>query len=115
MRGVVEVAVGDQRSKAQRAELRVLDVGCGTGVLCGFLQETGVAPGCVYGLDLSEQMILRARERYPLSTWLQADFLGKVPAELLSSFDAIVFNECLHHFTREEQRAALTCVTALLR
>lgn len=41
---------------------RMLDIGCGTGVLCHVLQEHGIK---VHGMDLSEGMIEVARRNYP--------------------------------------------------
>lgn len=40
----------------------MLDIGCGTGVLCHVLQEHGIK---AHGMDLSEEMIKVAREKYP--------------------------------------------------
>ena len=40
----------------------MLDIGCGTGVLCHVLQEHGIK---AHGMDLSEGMIKVAREKYP--------------------------------------------------
>ena len=49
----------------QENEIRVesmLDIGCGTGVLCHVLQEHGIK---AHGMDLSEGMLRVAREKYP--------------------------------------------------
>ena len=49
----------------QENEIRVesmLDIGCGTGVLCHVLQEHGIK---AHGMDLSEGMLKVAREKYP--------------------------------------------------
>ena len=48
-----------------------LDIGCGTGVLCRILDESGIQ---VRGMDLSEGMIAIAREAsphipYDVATW----------------------------------------------
>lgn len=43
--------------------LRVLDIGCGTGVLFPALLET--SPALVHGIDLSGEMAKRAREKHP--------------------------------------------------
>lgn len=40
----------------------MLDIGCGTGVLCHVLQEHGIK---AHGMDLSEGMLRVAREKYP--------------------------------------------------
>ena len=40
----------------------MLDIGCGTGVLCHVLQEHGIK---AHGMDLSENMIAMAKDKYP--------------------------------------------------
>tara|TARA_Y100000389_G_scaffold205108_1_gene263283 strand:- start:4982 stop:5902 length:921 start_codon:yes stop_codon:yes gene_type:complete len=49
---------------------KVLDVGSGTGHLCGTLSKDGVE--CV-GMDKSEAMIRKAKDNYPDLTFLQGD------------------------------------------
>ncbi|HEY4578223.1 MAG TPA: methyltransferase domain-containing protein, partial [Savagea sp.] len=52
----VEQSVGDLK------QLKVLDLGCGTGTLSHAMAERGAI---VSGVDLSPQMIEVAKERYP--------------------------------------------------
>ena len=40
----------------------MLDLGCGTGVLCGIMQEHSIS---THGMDLSTGMIAMAKEKYP--------------------------------------------------
>jgi ubiquinone/menaquinone biosynthesis C-methylase UbiE len=56
-----------------RPAMRVLELGIGTGNLAGrFLQK-----GCpVWGIDFSEEMLARARAKYPQIALVQADLLG---------------------------------------
>ena len=49
---------------------RMLDMGCGTGVLCQKLAEAGME---VHGIDLSEHMIALARQRAPELDFQTAD------------------------------------------
>jgi len=44
------------------------DFGCGYGALAGYLREQGVAAN-VHGLDLAEEMVAAARERFPQDRW----------------------------------------------
>ncbi|MBL3658628.1 class I SAM-dependent methyltransferase [Fulvivirga sediminis] len=69
---------------------RILDVGCGTGELTYEISKLGAE---VKGIDLSEDMIKRAKEKYPnvpFSTKDAAHFHFK------HAFDAIFSNAALH-------------------
>lgn len=76
---------------------RVLDVGCGTGVLLGPLLERVGPEGRVAGLDLSPAMLARAGAKHgsPRLELVEADFLGW---DGPGSFDLIVAYSCLPHF-----------------
>lgn len=78
---------------------RVLDVGCGDGILSAHLIRTGIPH--VVGLDLDGQVLERARARYigiPIE-WRQGD-LFDVPFEA-GSFEAVVSVASLHHMAAE--------------
>lgn len=53
-----------------------LDIGCGTGVLCGILAENGVQS---MGVDLSESMIDIAKSRYPNCDFKIANMIEYLP------------------------------------
>lgn len=55
---------------------RSLDLGCGTGVLCALLRESGID---AWGMDLSEGMIGIARERDPAGHYEVADMVRYRP------------------------------------
>ncbi|CAN5633681.1 class I SAM-dependent methyltransferase [soil metagenome] len=93
-----------------RAAERILDVGCGTGLLLRELQimEPGVEG---YGVDVSEEMLVIAADRSPGARHVRADvhqlpFRGR-------SFDAVVSSSSLHHWARPSQ--VLTGIRKLLR
>ena len=79
---------------------RVLDVGCGDGVLSAHLVHTGIP--CVVGLDVDGQVLERAKTRHAgvAVEWLQGD-LFDVPLEP-GSFDAVVSVATLHHVPAEK-------------
>jgi ubiquinone/menaquinone biosynthesis C-methylase UbiE len=80
---------------------RVLDVGCGTGILADRLvQELGVA---VTGCDWSAAMIGRAAHRNPAVGCIRGD-ATRLPAGD-ATFDAVVATEAFHWFP--DQPAAL--------
>lgn len=82
---------------------RVLDVGCGDGVLSAHLIRAGIPH--VIGLDLDGHVIERAKTRHAgvLVEWQQGDLFG-VPFEA-GSFDAVVSVATLHHVPAEQALA----------
>lgn len=60
-----------------------LDIGCGTGVLCGILKDAGVD---AWGMDLSPEMIRIARENYPGIPFYEGDMCTFAPGK---QFDLI--------------------------
>ncbi len=86
----------------------VLDVACGNGTLLGALSKKASVHG--FGVDLSEQMIAAARERYPDCTFAVSACVP-LPFEN-ESMDVITVSCAFHHF--EDPRAfAGECMRAL--
>ena len=82
---------------------RVLDVGCGDGMLSAHLIQSGIPH--VVGLDVDGKVLERAKARHagvPVD-WLQGD-LFEVPLEA-GSFDAVVSVAALHHVPAEKALA----------
>lgn len=78
-----------------RQGTRVLDIGCGAGVLCAAFQRQGCQ---VVGVDLSESGIALARQHFPGCRFellgvneLSLDRLGETP------FDIVVSTEVIEH------------------
>ncbi|HNS90853.1 MAG TPA: class I SAM-dependent methyltransferase, partial [Deltaproteobacteria bacterium] len=67
---------------------RVLEVGCGTGELLA-----AVKPSEGVGVDLSPEMIRRARERFPGLTFIEADAHD---LHLDGSFDAVILSDLVN-------------------
>ena len=93
---------------------RLLDLGCGTGLelefyfpLCPTAQVTGI--------DLSQGMLSRLREKFPEKdlTLLQGSYFHVPLGE--NVFDAAVSVESLHHFTKEEKIPLYAKVRAALK
>ena len=81
---------------------KVLDVGCGTGLMSAKLAASGRQ---VCGVDLSAAMIARARKKHdPRIQFIQGD-AEKLPAEN-ASFDALVNLISFHHYPNPARAAA---------
>ena len=91
---------------------RVLDVATGTGALLPFYEEQRVDLRRVVGVDLSGDMLAFARKRFPVSTFVQADFLDLEQEDVGGGFDAIVFNACFANLY--DQAAAIRHAASLL-
>jgi demethylmenaquinone methyltransferase/2-methoxy-6-polyprenyl-1,4-benzoquinol methylase len=59
--------------------MRVLDVCCGTGVLCSMIAEMVGAGGEVVGVDLSEKMLKRAEKRKKDNMWFCLSNAEEIP------------------------------------
>jgi 2-polyprenyl-3-methyl-5-hydroxy-6-metoxy-1,4-benzoquinol methylase len=89
-----------------RSDLKILEVGCGTGWLCGQLLPFGE----VTGTDLSDQVLERAAKRSPATRFIPGDFMALAfePAH----FDVVVTLEVLSHVA--DQPAFLKKISSLL-
>jgi SAM-dependent methyltransferase len=78
---------------------RVLDVGCGDGILAARLAQAGVPH--ILALDVDAGVLDRARARHPAMAveWRQGDVFD-VPLEM-GSFDAVLSVATLHHLNAE--------------
>jgi trans-aconitate methyltransferase len=82
---------------APRAGERVLDLGCGTGVLTAEIAGRGAE---IFGVDLSEDMIAQAKKKYPKLKFEVSDARAlRFDAE----FDAVFSNAVLHWIPEAEE------------
>jgi ubiquinone/menaquinone biosynthesis C-methylase UbiE len=97
-----------------RAGEVVLDVGCGTGLCCGPLQERVGPAGHVVGIEQSPQMAAVARERIDREGWPNVTVVQAAAeeAEIGVTADAALF--CAVHDVMQSPRA-LRNVLATLR
>lgn len=79
---------------------RVLDVGCGTGVLTRAVASRVGTTGRVTGIDLNPGMLTVARRSHPEIDWRQGD-AGRLPFGD-SQFDAVVSQFALMYFPERE-------------
>ncbi len=78
-----------------KPEGRILDVGCGEGILCGYLDRAGVRT--YVGIDFSREAIKRAKLQYPRAVFRVCDGQVYTPER---EFDVIIFNEVIYYFNR---------------
>ena len=88
---------------------RVLDLGTGTGNLAALLvgEEREI-----WGSDFSEEMIKRARVKYPAIRFVHQDLLASWPAGLPERFDRIVSAYVFHEFPLPTKLRILTDLAA---
>jgi len=93
---------------------QVLDVGTGTGALIVHFLELGVKQANITGVDLSEEMLKNARERFPEVNFVRADILdADTVIGKANQFDAVFFNACFGNIF--DQKLAMAKTNALLR
>lgn len=80
----------------------MLDLGCGTGVLCSIMQEHGIE---AHGMDLSHGMIAMAREKYPQIRFEQGNMVTWKPEK---SYDLVTSTcDALNHILEPEEVKAV--------
>lgn len=79
---------------ALRPGQTVLDVGCGTGLSLDLLAPAVGPNGRVIGVELSPEMISRARARVAEHRWAQVELVeaGMEEAQIRGPLDAVLFN-----------------------
>ncbi len=77
---------------------RILDAGCGTGVLSRMLDERGAE---VVGVDISEKLIEVAKNRSSLNKNIEY-FAGDMKEKSFGNFDYIIAMDSLIHYSTED-------------
>lgn len=78
----------------------IVDVGSGTGAMCGALLNEGIQ---VLGVEFAEKMLKVARKKTPACNFVQGDVLGVLPFED-KSFDLSIASYVAHGLVKEERR-----------
>jgi putative AdoMet-dependent methyltransferase len=103
-----EILTETRRIIYEKNPKRVMEVGCGTGNLCGPLSEKID----VLGIDNSLEMIMRAKEKYNYMHFKYTDFLNEY--ESIKEFDLIVSSFFIHCLKGDNRKKALRKMVRML-
>ena len=92
--------------------VKVLDLGCGTGVLASRLAEAGCS---VTGVDFSAEMLAEASRRCGWMKLIRADFSAGLPDGLGDGFDFVTCTYAIHHLSAGGQARLLRECLGVLR
>jgi putative AdoMet-dependent methyltransferase len=99
--GYDEILEETRNRIAQHKVEHILDIGCGTGNLCGELSEKYD----VIGMDKNPEMLQRAKEKYKNMQCRIGSFLDKPFKENYA--DIVVTSYALHGLNEEEKKIAI--------
>ena len=75
--------------------VNILDIGIGTGILCGELYKKGYK---ITGIDFSDEMIKICREKMTSARLIKHDFTKGLPKSIKNDFfDIIICTYAMHH------------------
>jgi SAM-dependent methyltransferase len=78
------------------ADASLLDIGCGAGILAGYLQRhAAMAPSRYTGIDLAQEAVRQAAASFPGAHFSRLDYNTDAVA---GRYDGVIFNETLYYF-----------------
>ena len=81
----------------------ILDIGFGTGILAKKLYDDGYN---IYGIDFSNEMLKKAKQKMPNAELLHFDFTDGLPKEFeQKKFDVILSTYAIHHIDDEAKKS----------
>lgn len=81
---------------------KIVDLGCGTGVLFDLLRRRVGPDGLVVGVDLSSAMVKKARKNFPFTNVMEIDADAEMLPLKSDLFDVAISFAAFAHFTRQE-------------
>ena len=91
------------QSCLHRPECSLLDVGCGTGSVLKFLDNSEYAAGEYHGIDISGNMIESAKSQHPGVLFEKTNFLQLPVGEGCKKYDTILFNGSIQFFVNQQE------------
>lgn len=101
---------GWNRIRGLHAGSRILDLGCGNGRFCSFVEEAASGSQRKYvGTDQSLALLAGAKMRYPEACFVCHDLLTATPSALFEpeSFDLVVAFGVMHHIPGFSERCKM--------
>ncbi len=95
-----------------RPGMKVLDLSCGTGELLQTLFRKSKGKVKLYGLDISKEMIEKARKKLPSNVTLVQGDVHSLPFDS-GEFDYVLCTEAFHHYY--SQQKAITEMKRVLK
>lgn len=91
----------------------IMDAGCGTGVMIPFLKEAVGKRGVIYAVDMSEQMLKKAKAKHKgKNVYFVTSDVYELPFTP-NSFDAVLCYSSFPHF--KDKKKALKILTKILK
>ncbi len=84
-------------------DYKVVDLGCGTGILFDLLRRRVGPGGLIVGVDLSEAMIQRARRNFPFKNIVAIDADAQMLPLKSAWFDVAISFAAFAHFENQER------------
>lgn len=95
-----------------QADTKVLDLGCGSGMVAQYLASRGVDPHNITGIDLSEKLLEEARARVPQAHFLHASIDNfHLPR---ATYRLATANMVFHYLNNEQLSTVLELVYGIL-
>jgi SAM-dependent methyltransferase len=88
---------------------RILDIGCGPGILTNMLSKYGN----VIGIDISDEVVKENRKVFPNIEFISGDFLDIPPKR--HSIDLAISSEVIEHVARDKQEDFLSRISDWLK
>ena len=86
----------------QKTKTKILDISCGTGELLKKLEEKTEGKAMLYGADLSEEMLNKARSKLSSKVKLGQANVHALPFKD-NSFDYVISTEAFHHYYDQQK------------
>lgn len=97
-----------EKTNCDPRNLRVLDIGCGSGYYTEFWREMGVKD--YMGIDVSRSVVARLEERYPDMKFVCGDISKEQVVDVIAQrFNFITLFDVLYHIVSDQAARAALC------